>query len=164
MMPRGRLATRVYLFALAIVAVCAISIIYLPRLLFTSRIEAFHHRTIALLADDLGRKTPDELQAAIARITPPPTGPLAVYDEHGTVLAKSGAEVPAPPTAEERDEIAAHGDSLDVDRLIARTVQGDYVVYESSPPPILTTKTGILWSISFSVMLAGEIVFEMSLV
>ena len=163
MMPRGRLATRVYLFALAIVAVCAISIIYLPRLLFTSRIEAFHHRTISLLADDLGRKTPQELQAALGRIAPPPTGPIAVYDDGGHVLARSGSELPAAPTADERDEVAAHGDSLDGDRLVARTVQGDYVVYESSPPPILTTKTGILWSISLALIFAGALAFARSL-
>jgi two-component system OmpR family sensor kinase len=161
--PRGRLSTRVYGFALAIVLVVGVSIIYLPRALFGSRIEVHQHRTIALLADDLARTSPTELQVTLDRLAPRMTGPVAVYDDGGKLIAHTGAPVPPPPTTEEAAEVAAHGDSLDDNRLVARTPTGFTVVHQAPPPQIFTTNTVALWAASLALILAGALLFARSL-
>ncbi|HTJ46234.1 MAG TPA: HAMP domain-containing sensor histidine kinase [Kofleriaceae bacterium] len=157
------LASRVYGFALAIVLVVGVSIIYLPRLLFGSRIEVHQHRTIALLADDLGRQPATEMQATLARLEPRMTGPVAIYDEHGAKIASSGEPVPPAPSADELTEIAAHGDLVDDNRLVARTPNGFFVVHQAPPPQIFTTKTITLWAVALALILAGSLLFARSL-
>jgi signal transduction histidine kinase len=162
-MTGGRLATRVYLFALAIVLVVAVSIIYLPRLLFGSRIEMHHHRTIAILADDLDREHAAELQATLDRLAPRLTGPVAVYDANRALVAHTGEPVPTAPTADEVQEIALHGDSLDDNRLVARSPTGFYVVHLAPPPQLYTPRNIALWSVSLAVILGGALLFARSL-
>ena len=163
MMPRGRLATRVYLFALAIVLVVGVSIIYLPRALFGSRLEVHQRRTITILADDLGRVPSDHLQQALDHIEPRMTGPVAVYDPGGALLAKTGVPVPPPPTADELAEVAQNGDSIDDNRLVARTSTGITVVHQADPPQIFTTRNIELWAASLALILAGALLFARSL-
>ncbi len=162
-MPRGRLATRVYLFALAIVLVVGVSIIYLPRMLFGSRIEQHQRRTITILADDLARTNAAEVQATLDRIAARLTGPVAVYDDHGALVAHTGTPTPPPPTAEELREIAANGDSVEDNRLVAHTPTGFTVVHQSPTLAIFTTKTVALWSAALALILAGALLFARSL-
>jgi signal transduction histidine kinase len=162
-MPRGRLATRVYLFALAIVLVVGVSIIYLPRALFGTRIEVHERRTITLLADDLGRVPRADVATALAHVAPRMTGPVAVYDEHGARLAQSGDPVPPPPTADEEREVAQSGPIVDDNRLIASTPDGLWVVHQQDPPVIFTAKNVTLWAGSLVLILAGALLFARSL-
>jgi signal transduction histidine kinase len=162
-MPRGRLATRVYLFALAIVLVVGVSIIYLPRALFGTRLEVHERRTITLLADDLGRVPEADVPGALARLAPRMTGPVAIYDAHGARIAQTGAPVPPPPSADEEQEVAQAGFLVDDNRLIARTPGGLWVVHQADPPQLFTTKNITLWEGSLALILAGALLFARSL-
>jgi signal transduction histidine kinase len=163
MTPRGRLATRVYLFALAIVAVVGVSIIFLPRLLFGSRIEQHQIRTVTIMADDLGQRPVADIPAVVARIAPHLAGPVSVYDTAGHLIASS-VDPPLPaPSADEAADLATQGATVDDRRHLARTSAGIDVVYDPPAPHFLTHKVAILWALSLTLILAGSLLFARSL-